>query len=526
MNRETGQSPVMGELSSESSRTESRSRRRRSRGKRWLGLALGALSLAAVAGLVAVPLLGSPERFLPSFGKTNLPTYKAAIAKLPIVVEAPGDLESAENLSVTCEVEGSSTVLFVKAQGETVKKGELVCELASNTLRDSLTNQLITTKQALSALEQVVKTREVAEIAVTEYLEGDYPQLEQNAKSNIGISKTELLNMEKQLEWSEKMMLLGYVTESQNRSDALKFQRAELSLSMNETSLMVLRKYTKLKQLTNLEASVARAKSDEFAKQAVYNLELEKEKKLQDQLEKCKMYAPGDGIVVYANEVRGRGPATTATMIEEGATIRERQVILSLPNIDKMRVKARVDESMIARVRKGEKARIKVDSVPNQVFDGTVASVAILADSRQLSEFDIRVYDTMVTFDNPSTLLRPGMTAQVEILVRQSAEALVIPVQTVVQFSGKDHVYVSTPKGPQRREVKVGEISNKLIEVVEGLEKGQEVLMNPIAAMSEAERQEVFVVSSLNQVDEGWDEILAKKPRAAQEPAPEAEKPE
>ena len=299
--------------------------------------------------------------------------------------------------------------------------------------RDQLTNQLITTKQAESALEQAVKTREVAEIAVTEYLEGDYPQAEEKAVSNIGISKTELKNMEKQLEWSEKMMLLGYVTESQNRSDNSQVSAGRaVAFDERDEPSMVLRKYTKLKQLTNLQASVDRAMSDELAKQAVLQ--------------------PGEGqggeAAGPAREVQdvrawgrdrglrergtGRGPASTPTMIEEGASIRERQVILSLPNIDKMRVKSRVDETMVARVKKGQKARIKVDSVPNEVFEGTVASVAILADSRQLSEFDIRVYDTMVTFDKPSTLLRPGMTAQVEILVRQTAEALVIPVNTVV----------------------------------------------------------------------------------------------
>ena len=101
MNRESGQSPVMGELSSESSRADSRRRPSGDRvARRWLGLAFGGALAGGGGVLVAVPLLGSPERFSAALGDRAYTTYKSAIAKLPIVVQAPGDLESAENLSV------------------------------------------------------------------------------------------------------------------------------------------------------------------------------------------------------------------------------------------------------------------------------------------------------------------------------------------------------------------------------------------------------------------------------------------
>ena len=141
----------------------------------------------------------------------------------------------------------------------------------------------------------------------------------------------------------------------------------------------VLQRFTKEKQVTELEANIKKAESDEFAKKQTYQLEKNKEEKIAKQIVKCKLYAPGDGLIVYANDANQMRGANQA-QIEEGASVRERQKIFSLPDIQNMRVNTKVHESMVDRVQKGLPARIKVDALPNLNLSGTVQVVQPLPD--------------------------------------------------------------------------------------------------------------------------------------------------
>ena len=98
-------------------------------------------------------------------------------------------------------------------------------------------------------------------------------------------------------------------------------------------------------------------------------LEQTKEKKLERQIERCTLKAPGDGIVVYANDP-GRMGGQNAVQIEEGAAVRERQKIFSLPDTTKMRVNTKVHESMVDRIKVGQPALVRVDAAANEVAQG------------------------------------------------------------------------------------------------------------------------------------------------------------
>ncbi len=378
--------------------------------------------------------------------------------------------------------------------GPVLNKWQLVCELDSANLRDQLVNQEIATKKAEADLEQAKKTREVAEIAVREYVEGTFPQDEQSAEGQIKLAEADHIRAQDKLEWSDRMLAIGYVTVTQNQSDKLTLQKCQFTLRENQTKLAVLRKYTREKQVKELQANVAKATSDQLAKTATFGLEKSKEEKLRKQIAKCKMFAPGDGLIVYANEQNRFG--SNAPLIEEGATVRERQRIFSLPDISKMRVNTKVHESMVDRIRGGLKARIRVDAFPQQVLIGTVDTIQPLPDPTSFFSSDVKVYTTLVTIGSENAGLRPGMTAQVEILVKQLDDVVSIPMTAVLEYRNKDYVYVAQPKNPPvKREIKLGISNDKLIEVKEGLREGDEVALSPASLMTDEEKREAFATS-------------------------------
>lgn len=456
-----------------------------------------------------MPGLGKSVTGLFSSADTSIIKYKVQRTKLPVVVVERGSLESSKNLDGINEVEGMTTIIKIVPEGTVVKKGQKVCELDSATLRDNLTNQKISTQRANADYEQTTKTLQVTEISVKEYLEGTFPSDKQTAQGSIKLAESDLIKAQDRLDWSNRMTKIGYVAASQNQSDKLATDKAQFTLAEAQNKLKVLMEFTKLKQMTELQANVEKAKSDMLAKKQTYELELAKEVKLEKQIEKCILYAPNDGLVVYANE-SGRFGASNQAMIEEGAQVRERQKIFSLPDISKMRVNTKVHESMVDKVTPGLYARIRVDAFPNQPLDGKVEMVQPLPDPSSWISSDVKVYTTFVTIENGHPGLRPGMTAQVEILITQLDDVLVVPIQSILEFKGKDHVFVITPDGPKRREIKLGISNEKFVEVKDGIKEGEFVAMNPTSLMSEAEKREAFAGTGKDGEKKEWSSDAVK----------------
>ncbi len=300
---------------------------------------------------------------------------------------------------------------------------EIVCELESATLRDQLTNQKITTQQAEASYKQSLLTREVAEYAVKEYTEGVFKQDFETAQGEIALAESDLTRARDRLEWSTKMEKKGYVSKATSIADQLSFDRAKFELEQAQTQLDVLLKYTKDKQIKSLNSDVEKARADELSKQSSWELEKIKEAKLERQIKACILKAPTDGIVVYANDPNRFG-GQQQLQIEEGATVRERQKIFSLPDITKMRVNTKVHESMVERVKPGLRSLVRVEAAAGQELRGAVASVAPMADSGSFFSSDIKVYTTLVAIegDTAKLNLRPGMNAQVEILVDRDGQ--------------------------------------------------------------------------------------------------------
>jgi hypothetical protein len=139
-------------------------------------------------------------------------------------------------------------------------------------------------------------------------------------------------------------------------------------------------------------------------------------------------------------------------------------------------------------VAPGQPATITVEAFPDTPFYGKVVKVAPLPDP-QHGWFDpgVKVYTTQVTIDGSHDVLKPGMSAKVEILVEQLYDVKIVPVQVVANRGGKKFCYVAAERGPQEREVQTGAFNNTFVHIVSGLEVGESVLLNPPrVAQSEA----------------------------------------
>jgi HlyD family secretion protein len=110
-------------------------------------------------------------------------------------------------------------------------------------------------------------------------------------------------------------------------------------------------------------------------------------------------------------------------------------------------------------------------------------------------------YDTIIELPSVEGL-KPGMSAEVEVIMAQYSDVLTIPVSAVLDTAAGDFCWVKTPGGPQRRTLTLGDTNDVFIVVEAGLNEGDEVVLNPLALVDEAQA-EVLKPQEANSGEEG-----------------------
>jgi hypothetical protein len=205
---------------------------------------------------------------------------------------------------------------------------------------------------------------------------------------------------------------------------------------------------------------------------------------LRQQIEYCTIRAIAPGLVIYGEGGSGdtfrayRGGGSG--IIAEGEVVYEGQTIISMPDTAAMVAEVSVHETEVDKVRPGQPVQIVMDAFPDKILQGQVLEVAPLPDQqRGWLNPDLKVYKTLVSIDGTHDFLRTRMSCKVEILVRRLNDVLLLPIQVVTNRGGRKVCYVSTPSGPEERPVQTGAFTDTLVQIVDGLEEGEEVLLNP-----------------------------------------------
>ncbi|NMC20675.1 MAG: HlyD family efflux transporter periplasmic adaptor subunit, partial [Thermogutta sp.] len=442
--------------------------------------ALFAVGAVTVSGLLFL------TSFLPKFswgGTGEKPlTYQVVRGEFVSEVLERGDVESASNVEIRCEVESQGTgvmILRIVPEGTYVQPGDFLVELDSSSLRDRWTQQQITVANARADLIQAQNVLDTALIAKQEYLEGQYRQELLAIQIENFVAQENQRRAEDYLKYSQSLAQKGYITQAQLEADRFALERAQKDVESARTKLDVLERFTKPKMLKQLDADIQTAQAKLEAQQYALSLEEQELKEIEDQIAKCTITAPEAGQVVYANQVGVRGQ--TDVIIQEGVRVRERQTIIRLPDPKRMRVKAKVNESKIGLVSVGLPAWVQVDALAGQVFDGEVVDVAEYPLPTSFFNSNVKDYEVIVRIDNPTEQLRAGLTAQVRIVSHREPDVLQVPVQAVFEHMRKFYCIVWQDGTMKPVEVELGPSNEKFVIVRKGLEEKQEVVLNAAA---------------------------------------------
>ena len=175
-----------------------------------------------------------------------------------------------------------------------------------------------------------------------------------------------------------------------------------------------------------MRAELEKAEAQFRASDAAYRHEKSRLDKLNEQIEDCLIYATRPGTVVYPPP--SSGAAAGADNIQEGAAVREGQTLLTILDAGNLAVNVKVHEASANKIRRGQKARIVLDGSPTREFRGEVQRVLVMANTLNPWRIpDPKDFNVIVAIDNPPADLKPGMSAQVDILFAKLTDVLAVP---------------------------------------------------------------------------------------------------
>lgn len=404
-----------------------------------------------------------------------------------------GELQSASNVEIRCEVQArnsaGSTILEVIPEGTYVEEGQVLVRLDDSALKTEETQQQIACNASEASMIQSRNAFETAKIAKQEYLDGKYLQELQTIEGEILVAQEEARRAKQFIDYSKMLFSKGYVTKLQLEADEFALEKAEMSKKTAETKLHVLEDFTKQKMITQLESDIktteAKLKSDEHS----HRLDLEKLELIRTQITKCVIKAPCSGQVVYANDADRRGG--NEIVIQEGTQVRERQVLIRLPDPKRMQVKAKINEAKIALVATGMAASIRLDAFPDRELTGTVEKVSEYPAATSWFNSSIKEYETLVRIHNSVEGMRPGLTAEVKIRVAHLTKVLQVPVQAVLEQGEKHYCLLYKAGRWEARDVEIGPTNDKQVVIRSGLNEGEEVVLGALAYRDKVRLPEV-----------------------------------
>lgn len=336
---------------------------------------------------------------------------------------------------------------------------------------------------------------------------GEASQLLRKMEDDLMLAQGDEAQANTEFDGKQRLFDKDYITENELKSSRLKRAKHQVSVKTAETAKRLFVEYEFPKQAEKLVSDyiqakrklhrteqealskIAQAQAKLLSAQARYRMEGARIREYQDQLGKCVMVAERTGLVVYG----GSGPRYfDEEPIKEGATIRERQAIITIPDMTTMAATVNIHESDIKMIQVGQKAVIRVEAYDDRKIEGEVIKVGVLPDTEnRWMNPDLKVYKTSVRIEGLYEWLKPGMSAEVEIMIERLEDALYIPIQSVVPQGNRQVCFVIEDGAPVPREIETGKLTLEFIVVTKGLREGEEVLIRPPEGSRKEENDEM-----------------------------------
>jgi len=367
-------------------------------------------------------------------------------------------LEQAENNFEQAKKEYERTKNLYEDDVVTEKQFEAVesqyknAQLAVRNARSAKESAEIALKQAQISYEAAKESYRLTKESFDDPTE--LKQQLDSAKTQVEVSESNMKIAKANLDKAQK----GARKEEINRSLA-QVKQAEAALESSKAN------HEKLKAGASDEEIRASEAQVEQAEAALEQARL--------RLEDAVISSPISGFVTNVNTSEGQ-------LIGQGSSL------FNIVKLNPAYVRVGVSSDVLVNIEKDEKVEVELLDYKNEGKEGTITNISPMRDQQT------QLYTVMVKINNENNKLKAGMFADVNFTLNTKENVVVIPADSVLDLDGEPYVFVIENGKSVKKEIKVGLINKNKVEVIEGINQGEEIITQGHKSLQEGEEVEVI----------------------------------
>lgn len=374
-----------------------------------------------------------------------IPTYQVARGEFLDVLQFRGELKAMKSVTISAPSDvGNLQILKIVSNGTQVKQGDLVVQFDPSKSKEDLAQDSTALKSSQAEIDEARADAMLTEEKDTTAVMKARYDVE---AASLDASKEEIVS---QIEGAEANLKLTDAKQS--------LREAEDELASDK--------------MTDRATIEGKANA---SRKAAYDVQQAKHT-----LDSTTLLAPSSGAIrlIPVWHETGESPFKDGESVWPGAPIAQ------LPDSSSLRVTARVDETERGRLETNAPITAQVDAITDHPFTGKIEKISTIASPDFSAGWPIvRNFDLQISLDQSDPRLRPGMTAQVTVIVNRIPNAISIPVQASFLRSGQTVVYVWDGSKFKPRVIEVGGKSRDRVLVSSGLRAGELIALSDPSSM-------------------------------------------
>jgi len=358
-------------------------------------------------------------------------------------VQIRGEVKALKSVTISAPYQaGDLQIIKLASNGAPVKKGGGVVQFDVTTLKQTSAQAQSTLKSCDAEIQQArAKARLTEEQDLTDVMKARFDV--ESAK--LDASKHEILS---------------------------KIDGEEADLKLADAQQKLKEMNEKLKADRASDAAVIESKQQK-RDQALYQV-----RQTERSLHELTLRAPIDGVVTLQDNWRAAGPMGNAMPFKPGDRAWPGAAIAELPDQSTLEVSARIDETERGSVQAGQTANVRIDAIPDREFSGRVTQISTIASMDFSSGWPFPRNFTMdIALSGSDPRLRPGMSANVRVIVDRIPNGITIPAAALFHKAGQSVVYVVHGEKLEPRPIEVSRRSGDQLLIAKGLQPGERVAL-------------------------------------------------
>lgn len=352
--------------------------------------------------------------------------------------------EVSADISPEAEQRGAKIVKLRIKEGDFVKKGDIIAELDKG--------------PSLAQLKSAEANLKVAKAQLELLLEGSRKEDIEKAEAELDLAKSKYFEAKQNYERARELYEKGFVSEKEKENAEVNLNAAENTLKQATAQLNLLKAGARKKEIEAQIARVKQAEANYEQAKATYNSTI--------------IYSPISGII-------------TNKLMQEGQVAYPGSVIAKVADLNTLQVVANVDETDIGKIQIGQEAEVTFESLPDVKLKGKVSKISSEAKLKE----NITYFEVTITLEEKERRLKPGMTADIDIIIGKSLDTLIVSSTSVKRNRRGDYIVLLKVKDKTiYRKVKVGIKTEDKYEILNGLKEGDVIVGNFALIRKEEEK--------------------------------------